>query len=196
VRWRFALAVFVVGLGSSGTARADAFAEFGVGLVMPLSNKAWTDAVDPSLKIAARLGGGGEVGGFGSVDWSPMAADSSLITFHRFRIQGGVYLHKHVAPKVSLAARFSAGIDILHEHAQLDIPIVGRVEGSDTDVGLALEPAFGAWFDLKSVEIGVELALPIGYHSKQGNAANPANDAKFDYTSLDLDLIGGVRFAI
>jgi hypothetical protein len=187
--------VFAILLVSS-RAWADGFAELDGALAIPLANKDWTNAVDTSLSLGARAGGGGPVGGIFMFDWAPLSSNVAATDLNRFRIQGGVYIQNRVAPKVAIRGRFTAGIDIIHSHTEIDIPIVGRVSGSDTDVGLALEPGGGAWFDLGSVKLGVELGLPISYHSKKGNPNNPANDAKYDYTSVDLTIVGGVRFGI
>ncbi len=178
----------------STSAHADSFVEFDGALAIPMSNNTWTNAVDTSLSLGGRIGGGGQVGGLFMFDWSPMSSNVALTDLNRFRIQGGVYIENHIAPKVLLRGRFTAGVDILHSHTEL--VVLGQTfSGSDTDAGLALEPAVGAWYELSTVKLGVELALPISYHNKKGNAQNPANDARFDYTSIDLNVSGGVRLA-
>src|SRR5258706_324047 len=46
----------------------------------------------------------------------------------------------------------------------------------------------GVWFRVGGTELGAEVALPIGYHSKKNQ-----NGISFDYTSYDLDLLFGIR---
>jgi hypothetical protein len=196
MRWLGLLALLV-----SSQVHADPFTELGGGLASPIGDSDWTNAANLSPKLYARFGGGDPegIGGFVGVDWTPVEADNSVVTFHRFRIQGGVVLRHHLAPKVVLAGRLSAGVDILHEHAEVTIPIIGTVEGSDTDLGIAFEVAGGLWFAVgHTTQLGFEVGLPIGVHFNKGNPNNPSdpNDARFDYTSMDLDLLFGVRFGI
>jgi len=187
-------------LAATSVARAEPFVELGGGLTVPLTDDTYTSYIDPSANLFARFGGGGPtIGGMASVEWSPLAADSSFLSFNRFRILGHIVVHHLVAPKVELTARAGAGLDILHEHAQLDV-LGTRFEGSDTDVGLALEFGGGIWFSVGagSTQVGAELALPISYHSKTGNPNNPndPNNATFDFTGLDLDVLAAVRLRL
>ncbi len=191
--------VLITLLLASSPTYGEPFAELAGGLVAPVSNDDWTSAVEPSFKLAARLGSDAPGLGFmASVDWTPLAADSSLISFNRFRILGHLQFRSRIAKNATLSGRFGAGVDILHESAEITIPLIGTVKGSDSDLGIAFEAALGAWFDVGSLQLGGEVALPIGYHSSAGNPNNPAdpNDAKFDYTSVDIDVMLGVRFGL
>lgn len=178
-------------------ARADQFVELGGGLAVPMSDDEYTNYVDTSATLFARIGGGGVVGGMFSVDFTPLAANSDILNFNRFRFQGHVLVRKQVAPKVELSGRFGAGLDLIHESA--DVTIFGvHYEGSDTDLGLALEVGGGIWFSVGSgggVQLGAEVCLPISYHNTDGNPQDP-NNARFDYTSVDLDILGGVRLRL
>jgi hypothetical protein len=185
---RIALAVLFL----STSAHADGFVELDGALAIPLANSDWTKAVDTSVSVGARAGGGGQVGGLFMFDWSPMSSNIALTDLNRFRVQGGVYIENRIAPKVLLRGRFTAGVDILHSHTEVTI-LGTTITGSDTDTGIAFEPGVGAWFELATVKLGVEVGLPIGYHSKKGNPNDPANDAKFDYTSVDLNVVGAAR---
>ena len=181
-------------------ARADQFVELGGGLALPLSDDEYTDYVDTSATLFARIGGGGAIAGMFSVDFTPLAANSANLNFNRFRFQGHVVVRKQVAPKIELSGRFGAGLDLIHE--SFEITFLGqRVSGSDTDLGLALEVGGGIWFSVGSgggVQIGAEVCLPISYHNTEGNRANPQDpdNARFDYTSVDLDILGGVRLRL
>ena len=195
---RALIAAFIL-LGPA-VARADQFVELGGGLAVPLSDDEYTDYVETSATLFARIGGGKPIGGMFSVDFTPLAADSETLEFNRFRILGHVTVRKSVAPKVELSGRFGAGLDLIHE--SFDITILGtRFEGSDTDLGLALEVGAGMWFTVGasgSVQVGVEVALPIGIHNTEGNPNNPydPDDPRFDYTAVDLDVLGGVRLRL
>ena len=82
------------------------------------------------------------------------------------------------------------GIDILHESASGTI-LGTSFNSSDTDTGFAFELGGGIWYDLGSAQVGGELALPIGHHSKQGN--NTDGNYTFDYTAYNIDILFGVR---
>jgi hypothetical protein len=193
--------LLVLGLAvlAPSIARAEAYVELGGGLVLPVSDNDWTDSVDPSLGLAARIGGGGEVGGMFSFEWDPLSSNLDYVHFSRFRFLGHVVVHHRLNAKTELVGRFGAGIDLIH--SSVDATILGfRVTGSDSDVGLAFEAAGGAWFSVGSgsTQVGVELALPIGYHNNNGNPNNPndPNDRKVDYTSVDIQILGGVRLRL
>jgi hypothetical protein len=193
-----ALAALVV--LAPAVARADQFVELGGGLAVPMSDDEYTDYVDTSATLFARIGGGAPIGGMFSVDFTPLAAKSDILNFNRFRFQGHVVVRKALAPKIELSGRFGAGLDLIHESA--DVTVLGvRFEGSDTDLGLALEVGAGVWFGVGSgggVQVGVELAVPISYHNTEGNPNNPQDpdEARFEYTSIDLDVLGGVRIRL
>jgi hypothetical protein len=194
--------LLVLGLAvlAPSIAQADAYVELGGGLVLPVSDNDWQDAIDPSLGLAARIGGGGDVGGMFSFEWDPLSSNINYVSFSRFRFLGHVVVHHRLNAKTELVGRFGAGIDIIH--SSVDETIIGgiRIEGSDSDVGLAFEAAGGAWFSVGrgSTQLGVELALPIGYHNDDGNRNNPAdpNDRQADYTSVDIQILGGVRLRL
>lgn len=180
-------------------ARAEAYAELGGGLLLPVSDDDWQDAIDPSLGLAARIGGGGNIGGLFSFEWDPLSSNIDYVSFTRFRFLGHVVIHHRISPKTELVGRFGAGIDLIH--SSVDATILGfRVEGSDSDVGLALEAAGGAWVSVGSgsTQVGVELAMPIGYHNDDGNPNNPndPDDRQADYTSIDFQILGGVRLRL
>lgn len=181
-------------------ARADQFVELGGGLAVPMSDDEYTDYVETSPTLFVRVGAGTPIGGMFSIDFTPLAAKDANLNFNRLRFQGHVTVRKHVAPKVELSGRFGAGLDLLHE--SYDVTILGmHFEGSDTDFGLALEVGGGAWFTVGSsggVQLGVEVALPISIHSTEGNPNNPndPDNPRFDYTSVDLDVLGGVRLRL
>ncbi len=193
------LLVFGLAVVAPSLARADAYAELGGGLVLPVSDNDWTDSIDPSVGLAARIGGGGDVGGMFSFEWDPLSSNIDYVHFSRFRFLGHVVVHHRLNPKTELTGRFGAGIDLIH--SSVDATILGfRVQGSDSDAGLAFEAGGGAWFSVGrgSTQIGVELALPIAYHNSDGNPNNPndPDDRKVDYTSVDIQILGGVRLRL
>lgn len=111
------------------------------------------------------------------------------ISSHRFRIQAAVASHQKIGAKLTASFRVGGGFDIAYVNVRTNFFGVTS-ESSDTDVGLALEGAFGLWANVGSMQIGGELAVPIGFHDD-----GPDNDIDLDeYTSVDIDLLFGVRF--
>jgi hypothetical protein len=183
-------------LVAPATSVADSFVEVAGGVMIPASNDQWTDYVDSGPKLAARVGSVGQtVGGMVSIDWSPINTDDTGfgnafdVSAHRFRILIAAVTHQRVGANLTASFRVGAGADIAY--TRIETNILGfRNEASDTDVGLALEAGFGLWFNVGSMQVGGELALPIGFHDD-----GPDNDIDLeDYTSVDLDLLFGVRF--
>jgi len=192
---------FAAVLLAAAPAGADSFAGAVGGIMIPLadsnSNKTgWTDQVGSGPKLGVRAGATGEsgLGGMISGDWTPInynyQGNGGLdVSAHRFRILAHIVFEKLVAPKVVVVGRAGGGIDIAHASATLTVgPFSGNA--SDTDVGWAFELGGGAYFNLGSVQIGGELALPFGGHSHK---AQNAQDITFDYTSTDIDVLFGVR---
>ncbi|HEV7554190.1 MAG TPA: hypothetical protein VGO00_01980 [Kofleriaceae bacterium] len=190
--------IIVLALAAAApVAHADPFVELAGGVMFPVSNNDWTNAVDVSPKFAARGGvTRGDLEGLLSLDWTPAQAKADPlftdISYNRFRILAAVQLRHLFAPHIRLSARAGFGIDIAHAGYTVDIPLVGTTSGSDTDTGFAFEPAIGIWYALGTTELGLELALPIATHSQEGNAQN--GDFRFHYTSVDIDLLATVRF--
>jgi hypothetical protein len=186
-----AIAIAVV-LAAATSAQASPYVELGGGLIMPMSDDHYTDFVDVSGALAARIGGGDAVGGMFSVEWDPLASNTEFVSFNRLRFMGHVVLHHAVSRKVELTGRFGAGIDLMHESTDG----TGIFDGSDSDLGLALEVAGGAWFDVgKTTQLGVELAVPISYHS-DNDTPSTGNNANWDFTSVDIAILGGVRLRL
>ena len=174
-------------------AHADSFVELAGGVMIPTADSQWTDYVEPGLKLAARAGAVGQkAGAMLSIDWTPLNADKvpfGDISSNRFRFLVSATTLMKAAPKVHVSFRVGLGADISHVNVQTDIFGV-HTENSDTDVGIALEAAGGLWFDAGSVQVGGELALPISYHDDGKDNGIDLNA----YTSLDIDLLFGVRF--
>ncbi len=162
------------------------------GLAVPISDKTWTNDVDPSLKIGGRFGGGRpDLAGFLSVDFTPISGGNAQVpneSAQRYRVLVGVQLWKEVAHHINVAARFGVGMDIAHASYS-----IGNADHGNTSLGFALEPGGGLWFDVGSVQVGFELGLPISYHDTK---ADMLGDLAFQYTSIDIDLLGGVRFGM
>ena len=183
---------------AAAPAYADSFVGATGGVMIPLGDSnsgktGWSDLVSSSPKVGVRFGGVGasSLGGMLSADWTPANYnyESQLldVSANRFRILGHVLFEKRVAPKLTIAARMGGGIDIAHASATSPLGTA-----SDTDVGWAFELGGGVWFNLGSVDIGGEIALPFGGHSHKDDLTNP-RDIPFDYTSYDIDLLFGVR---
>ena len=179
-------------------AHADPFVEIAGGVMFPVSNSDWTNAVDVSPKFAARGGfDRGELEGLLSLDWTPVQAKTDPVftdlRYNRFRILASGQLRHLFAPNIRLSVRTGIGIDIAHAGYTVNIPLVGETSGSDTDTGFAFEIATGIWYSLGGkTEVGFELALPISTHSQDANAQN--GQIGFHYTAVDIDLLLTVRF--
>lgn len=178
-----------------GSARADSFAEVMAGVSIPMADSSWTDTAEASPQIGARAGSVNErgIGGMVQFDWTPINLDTSSLgtfdfAFHRFRLLGDLVIQRHVAPKVVASGRVGIGLDIAHASAHESVT---KANSSDTNLGFAFELGGGLWYDLGDFQLGGELALPVGAHSKKGN--NSDGNYTFDYTSWDLDLVFGVR---
>jgi hypothetical protein len=184
---------------AASRASAESFVVFDAGLAVPISDSDWTRIADPSLKLAVRAGGGRpDVAGYVGFDFTPIsfANDPGFgdLSGQRYRLLVGAQIWKQLVPNIHVDARLGAGIDIAH--ASYTITILGTTNSSsDTNVGFAFEPAGGLWFDIgTTAEIGFELGLPIGYHNK--TAQPGSGDYTFKYTSVDLDLLGGIRVGL
>jgi hypothetical protein len=177
-------------------AHAESFVDIYGGISIPIADDDWTDAVESSPVIGARAGAfPKEIGGYLQVEWMPTNTDaqgwnvpgsSGNISAHRFRVMVGPLLHRNIGA-LSVTGRAGIGIDIAYARASGNIGPVSFDE-SETDVGLGFEFAGGLWFKLGNLEVGGELALPVGLHDDDNNAID------FNYTSVDIQLLFGVRF--
>ena len=188
--------LIALALLAAAPAHADNFVEIAGGIMIPVSDDQWTDYIESGPKLATRIGAvGPKVGGLLSIDWTPINADDTGfgnavdISSHRFRIQLAAATHQKVGANLTASFRVGGGFDIAYVNVQTNIFGL-MTDDSDTDVGLALEAAGGLWFNVGSMQIGGELALPISFHDD-----GPDNDINLEeYTSVDLDLLFGVRF--
>lgn len=190
-------AIALAVLLAAAPASADSFVGASGGVMIPLGDShqdkmGWSDQVSSSPKVGVRVGGVGTagLGGMLTADWTPISDNYPPqfgdVSAHRFRILAHLLFEKLVAPKLTVAFRLGGGIDIAH--ATADVP--GNSDPSDTDVGWAVEVGGGVWWSVGTLDIGGELALPVGGHSHQ---ANELGEIPFDYTSYDLDLLFVVR---
>lgn len=181
---------------------AEPVGELTGGLAIPTSNSDWTNVADasPKLRVAGGAVSATGLGGLLTFDWTPVSLDNSGGSFgglggadisaHRFRVLANATFDRAITPKVVLAGRIGGGIDIARASARVTV-LGATTTSSDSDLGFAFEFAAGLWVAVGSVEVGGELALPIGHHDKRGNGSD--GNYTFDYTSLDVDLMIGVR---
>lgn len=180
-------------------AHADSFVELAGGISIPLGDDVWTDSVETSPTLAVRAGSvPNNIGGFLSVNWMPANTDAQGwsipgvttgdISAHRFRLIAGPMYRHQLSNTLAVTGRAGIGADIAHTSVEGTLPIVGRFEESETDVGFALDFAGGIWFRVGSVEIGGEVSIPFGFHDD----VNDSN-VNFDYTSYDFEIFGAVR---
>jgi hypothetical protein len=183
---------------ASAPAAADSFVGASGGVMVPLGDShqddmGWSDQVSSSPKVGVRVGGVGRagLGGMLTADWTPISYNfnSQLldVSAHRFRILVHALFEKPVAPKLTLAFRAGAGIDIAHATADL----IAGPDLADTDVGWAVEVGGGVWWRVGSLDVGGEVALPFGGHSH--DAKPLSTEITFDYTSYDLDFLFVLR---
>jgi hypothetical protein len=176
-------------------AHADSYVGLSGGLAVPLSDDQYTDAVDASPVLGARLGAYPKaLGGFFSFDWmiADVENDGALgldFDAHRFRLLVGPELHHPVSNTLGVTARAGIGLDIVRSTASGNLGPIA-IDESETDLGLGFEFAGGVWFGFGGVQVGGEVSLPISMHDDDPNE----NDYDFDYTSVDLQLMVGVRF--
>jgi hypothetical protein len=177
------------------SARADSYVGLVGGLAIPVSDDQYTDTVDTSPVLGARVGAyPHELGGFFSFEWmiADVKNDGALgldFDAHRFRLIVGPELHHAVSNTLAVTARGGLGLDIARATASGNIGPIA-VDESETDLGLGFEFAGGLWAHLGGLEVGGEVSLPISMHDDDANE----NDYDFDYTSVDLQLLFGVRF--
>ncbi len=176
-------------MGVRGAAHAETFGEVQAGIANPIGNSDWTNLVSTSIKLAGRLGftipqG---IGAALQLDWTPININGDTapgidVSAYRIRLLPNFIYHHPIAPKLSLSARVGLGIDYIHESATLTAI---NTTSTTSDTAFAFELGGGVWYDLGSVELGGELALPISSHSDKTSE---------NYSSYDIDILVGLRF--
>ena len=170
---------------------ADSYVGLAAGMAFPMSDDEYTDQVDTSPVLGARVGSNpGSLGGYLSFEWMPADAKAdgvfgADVTAHRFRILVGPEFTHPVSNTLSVTGRAGIGLDIAHSRIEL-----GGFDSSETDLGLGLEFGGGVWFRLGGIAVGGEVSLPIGIH----NDDTSEMDYDYDYTAIDLQLLAGIRF--
>lgn len=182
-------------------AAADSFFELSGGASIPVGDDDWDNTGEPSPKLRLRAGGSGDnkIGGFVAADWTPQQTDaqsssgpfaSTDISAHRFRFLIGPQLDAKLSGPLTFTGRVAIGADIARVSG--DFTVVGvRSEFSDTDIGFAFEVGGGLWARFGNLQVGGELALPIGLHD---DVADEQGEITFEWTSYDVDIMFGVRF--
>ena len=197
-RMRGLVLVSVLAIPAIG--HADNFFEAVGGISIPAGDDNWTNLTNSSPKLGLR--GGvmhGELGGMLQVDWTPVNLDNTGESFgagsintagDELRFLADLAFQHRVLPKVTITARGGAGLDIAYASYSVVLG-TSTTTHSNSDVGIAFELAGGAWFDISpNVQLGAELAIPISYHSAKNQNIG---DISFDYTSVNVDLLFGVR---
>ena len=192
-----AIAFLAVLTTAAAPAAADSFVELAGGLSIPIADDDWTDVAESSPKIALRLGAFPQnLGAFLQADWTPVNTDATGgqfpggnadISAHRWRmLVGGLFRHS-ISNVLTFQGRAGIGADIHYLNVAVEF-LGNRAEESETDVGLGLEFGAGLWFRSGNLEIGGEIALPIGIHDDDNQ------NYDFVYTTYDIDFMLGVRF--
>ncbi len=187
-----AVVVVIIVAATGLAAHADGFAELGAGATVPVGDNVWTNTVTPSPVVAVRGGtSAGELAAMLSGEWTPFHTRAAGLSYDRYRLTLGAGVHHHVKRCVVISGRVGLGVDIAHANYSIALSqnIIAGSHG--TDIGFAAEAAVGIWQELGGhSQIGLELAVPISSH---GNEV-PSKQISFDYTSVDIELLGTLRF--
>lgn len=173
--------VLFAGMMHAATASADGFAEVAGGIMTPGGTDAWVGLGHTSPKLAVRAGTMDRAWAdeILSIDWTPIEPDEADTSAHRVRVIGSYSFNARTGA-LNLSARAGIGLDFLR---------VRRGSESDTAIGYAVEVGAGVWFATGPVELGGDIAVPLGL-----NGATTVGDLELDsYLSIDLDLLLGVR---
>jgi hypothetical protein len=186
----FVLVVAVLALPAG--VRADGpFFEGLAGIAQPLADDDYTDVVDTSLKLGARIGsmqrstGTGRLGFDIGIDWSPINHTVNLpgtLSVHRLRGMLGARF-AHDLGNATLLLRLAAGLE--HVSARYQVTVLGtRFTSKDSDTGLAIDPSISYRVHVGGVALGASIGLPIGFHD-EGSTEN----FDLDHTSIDLEIL-------
>ncbi len=175
-------------------ARADGFAEAVLGLAVPLADDDYADAFDPAFKLGGRFGGGaGAIGFEAGVDFTlgNLEGDDSFgnleASASRIRLLAGARYRTGVGARATGFFRAGLGADIATFALSGDL-LGLPVDSSETDVGLAVELGAGLVVRSGTLLFGGQVALPMGFHADDDDPTDP-DDADFEYTSVELDLL-------
>ncbi|HEY5927890.1 MAG TPA: hypothetical protein VIV11_39660 [Kofleriaceae bacterium] len=198
------LLVVVSALATATHADADGYGvlRFTGGTGLPIEDDTWAQSANNSPKLAAGVGGVfyRNIGAMFTADFTIVRLDDNQDLFaigtsneklRRARLLGNLlYEIPNVAPRLSLCVRAGIGADLTW--ASYDRFAGGtNYPRSLTHGGLALEVAMAAWWFVgPGFEVGAEFALPISHYASE---TAPGGATGFRYTSLDLDLMLGVR---
>jgi len=163
------------------TVDADSFAEVAGGIMTPGGRPPGVALADPGPRRGGRAGTMDRpwADHVVSVDWTPIATDAADTSAHRIRATGSFAFNARVGA-LNLSARTGIGLDFLR---------VRRSAESKTLVGYALDLGAGLWFAAGPVELGGDIAIPLGL-----NGGATVGDLELEaYVSTDLDLLLGVR---
>lgn len=181
-------------------AAADGFFQLAGGLSTPVGDDDWNNVAEPSPKLSLRAAGiNNRIGGYISADWIPQQTDAGGFSFpggmtdvsaQRFRLLVGPIFEAPVTRALTFSARLGIGADIAYANVETTT-VLGSASASDTDVGFAFEVGGGLWVNVGSMQVGGELALPVGRHDDEKDSND---DIAMQWTSYDFDIMAGVRF--
>jgi len=180
------------------------FLRFSGGANVPLADGTWSQSIKTSPKIGVGIGGMYRDIGAGftaDVAAARVAASENLFAIDasnqrvwEVRLLGHVLYNipDAVQPNVGLGFRAGAGADLAI--ASYDRIVFGNNNGkSFTKTGFALELGAAAWWHAATgVEIGIETAIPLSFHSSE---TAPGGATGFNYTSVGVDILIGARFS-
>jgi hypothetical protein len=164
------------------------FIELAGGIAQPVGDDVYSEIIDTSFKLALRGGAwlsadratrfGIEVG----ADYTFANYDGADVDARRLRLTAGLRSLIAVGSRVALVLRLGGGIDYASYEADV---IIAEVDGSD--LGFTAELGAGLLFQVApSVNVGVHVAAPIGFHDDE--------EDNIDFTTVDVDVLFAVGF--
>ncbi len=187
------LVVAFASMAAARTATADGgYAEAVVGLGIPIAEDDYENAVDESLKLGVRAGGGaGSTAVELALDVTPVASelDSAAVEVgvQRYRMLIGGR-HRIRSGPATLFVRAGVGVDVVHYSASSTVLGI-MFEASETDLGLAAEVGGGFTIPVGGkLYVGGHLAVPMAFHFDDDDPA-VNDDADLEYTGIDVDVL-------
>lgn len=164
-----------------------------------LAGSDWRSSAELSPAVTGRFGAmHGGFGGLLAITWTPqrLTSPSAVLPFgtsehslHLFRFVAEAVAEHRVTPQLALDARAGAGIDVGYVSFQHLVSGTASNEQA-TDIGLAAEAGGDAWWTVgEGVDLGASLTLPYTHHG----GTTTASESVLSYSSLDVELLLGVR---
>ena len=198
----FVASLLVLAVPARAHADSLGFITAGGGLAQPVADSRWSDGAQTGVKLHAGAGIVRTVGALATIDatWLGAPHPSKLFplsAYHeglwRMRILGHalVELPHVVDPRLSVMVRAGIGADVLYETWDR-LMNQSYIADSHVHTGFGFEVGAAAWFEVAlGIDVGAEVAVPMSIH--HSDAVNTTVPGALEYTSVDIDLLLGVR---